>query len=68
METFNYNGRIINIAQDTLEFERYEKDSTIFKTVDSLFLAMKSTWETLVPGTMKEKCLVYEQNMNMNMN
>ena len=43
METFNYNGRIINIAQDTLEFERYEKDSTIFKTVDSLFLAMKST-------------------------
>ena len=109
METFNYNGRIINIAQDTLEFERYEKDSTIFKTVDSLFLAMKSTlkatadfhnhltegksdslgnqiapisaadiyltdaedvaafsnMKTLVPGTMNEKRLVYEQNMNM---
>ena len=22
--------------------------------------------QTLVPGTMNEKCLVYEQNMNMN--
>lgn len=43
MESFDFNGKSINISKDPLDFKKYEKNPESLMTVDVLYRVMKNT-------------------------